>query len=111
MKNGDELTKWGLMHGMYAYEAKSPYEYLLKMNRYQMMDIAPLIKQDMLIIGANKDHFIDYRMVKSQIDVLTNVRSLTIRIFTDKEDAGEHCNVGNTKLVLDTILSWISSFN
>ncbi|WMJ87087.1 alpha/beta fold hydrolase [Anaerocolumna sp. MB42-C2] len=109
LKKGDELVKWGLKHGMYAYEAKSPYDYFVKMNQYQMVDIAPFIDQDMLIIGANKDHFIDYHMISKEIDVLNNVKSLTIRIFTEKENAGAHCNVGNSELVLDTMLSWIES--
>ena len=39
--------------------------------------------------------------------MLTNVRSLTFRLFTDKEDAQNHCNVGNGQLVLDTVCSWI----
>lgn len=107
LRSGDELIKWGLLHGMYAYEAETPYEYLLKMNKYQMIDIAPLINQDMLIIGASKDHFIDYHMVGREIDSLVNVKSLTVRIFTDKENAGAHCNVGNSKLVLDTMMKWI----
>jgi hypothetical protein len=107
LKRGDELVKWGLKHGMYAYEAKTPYEYLTKMNQYQMMDIAPLIDQDILIIGANRDHFIDYHMVNREIDALINVQSLTMRIFTDKENAGGHCNVGNPKLTFDTMMNWI----
>lgn len=95
------------MHGMYAYEAKTPYKYLIKMNKYQIMDIASLIDQDMLIIGANQDHFIKYHIVGEEITALKNVKSLTVRIFTDKENAGAHCNVGNTKLILDTMISWI----
>lgn len=107
IKSGDELIKWGLFHGMYAYEAKTPYEYLLKMNKYQMINIAPRINQDMLIIGASNDHFINYHMVGREIDSLINVKSLTVRIFTDKENAGAHCNVGNSKLVFDTMINWI----
>ncbi|EMS72536.1 alpha/beta hydrolase [Ruminiclostridium cellobioparum] len=109
MKKGDELVKWGLMHGMYAYESRTPYEYLDKMNRYQIMDVASLIDQDMLIIGANRDHFIDYRIVGQEIDALKNVRSLTVRIFTDKENAGAHCNVGNAGLVFNTMINWIEA--
>ena len=30
--------------------------------------------------------------------MLTNVRSLTFRLFTDKENARNHCNVGNGQL-------------
>lgn len=109
MKKGDELLKWGMMHGMYAYECKTPYEYLAKMNRYQIMDVASLIDQDILIIGANQDHFIDYHIVGEEIDVLKNVRSLTVRIFTEKENAGAHCNVGNAGLVFNTMINWIEA--
>lgn len=107
LKKGDELVKWGLKHGMYAYEAKTPYEYLIKMNKYQMINIASLIEQDMLIIGANQDHFIDYKIVGEEIYALKNVKSLTVRIFTVKENAEAHCNVGNAKLTLDTMMGWI----
>ncbi|MCH3918670.1 MAG: alpha/beta hydrolase [Spirochaetia bacterium] len=105
----NEMLKWGLGHGLYAYGASSPYQALSKLSRYQMLDIAPLIDQDVLIIGANQDHFIDYRLVGKEIDALTDVRSLTVRLFTEKEDAGAHCNVGNAKLVMDTMINWISS--
>lgn len=44
---------------------------------------------------------------ESGIDSLTNVKSLTYRMFTTKENAASHCNTGNPKLVLDTIISWI----
>lgn len=107
MKKGDELVKWGLLHGMYAYESKTPYEYLTKMKQYQLMDIASRIEQDMLIIGANQDHFIDYHIVGAEINALKNVKSLTVRIFTDKENAGAHCNIGNARLVFDTMMGWI----
>jgi hypothetical protein len=60
-------------------------------------------------VGANQDHFIDYRLIGREINMLENVRSLTFRLFTDKEDAQNHCNVGNGKLVIDEILSWIEN--
>mgnify|MGYP003314539697 CR=1 FL=1 len=61
----------------------------------------------MLIVGASQDHFIDYRMVGREINMLTKVRSLTFRLFTDQEEAQNHCNVGNGKLVIDEVLNWI----
>jgi hypothetical protein len=42
------------------------------------------------------------------IDSLVNVKSLTFRLFTAKEEAENHCNAGNTRLVLDTIMDWIA---
>ena len=43
--------------------------------------------------------------------MLKNVIWLTFRLFTDKEDAQNHCNVGNGKLVLDNICSWIDQIS
>ena len=102
-----EMLRWGLYHGMYAYEADSAYDYVVKMNQYQMMDVAELITQDVFIAGASKDHFIDYRTVGEEINALTNVRSLTFRLFTEQESACNHCNCGNVKLTFDTFMNWI----
>ena len=44
---------------------------------------------------------------EKQYDLLNNVRSLTLNLFTDRQYAGAHCNVGNTKLALDTMADWI----
>ena len=38
------------------------------MNRFKMMDIADKITQDVLIVGANRDHFIPYTMVGEEIN-------------------------------------------
>ncbi|EJO5347264.1 alpha/beta fold hydrolase [Clostridium botulinum] len=103
----DATIEWGIKHGMYAYNAKSPYDYLVKLNKFQIEDIGNLIDQDVLVIGANEDHFINYKIFKKELDCLSNVRSLTFRLFTNKESASNHCNMGNTKLVLDTIIGWI----
>lgn len=103
----EEIVRWGLEHGKYAYEAKDAFEYASKMNQYQMMNIADKITQDILIVGANQDHFIPYQMIGEEINALVNVRSLTFRLFTDKEDAGNHCNCGNSRLTFDTFMDWI----
>lgn len=66
------------------------------------------ITQDVLILGATRDHFINYHLIGHEIDLLTNVKSLTFRLFTDKEGAENHCNVGNGKLALDTIDGWLT---
>lgn len=105
----EPMIDWGLRHGMYAYEAASAYDYARKLKLYDIGPVADLIDQDILILGANKDHFIDYRMIGKEINMLKNVRSLTFRLFTDKEQAQDHCNCGNTKLALDTICSWLES--
>ena len=68
-----------------------------KLKLYDLEPIEDKITQDIPIIGANQDHFIDYRLIGREINMLRNVKSLTFRLFTDKEDAQNHCNVGTVK--------------
>ncbi len=103
----DPLIEWATNHGMHNMGVYTPYEYLKKINQFQYMDVATEITQDFLLIGAEKDHFIPVEFCKPIIEELKNVNSLTYRLFTEKESAENHCNAGNTKLVLDTIINWI----
>jgi hypothetical protein len=107
MMEKEEIIKWNLLHGMYAYDAETPADYVKKIRRFTLKGIADKIDQDVLIIGANKDHFIMPYLFHEEYDMLQNARSLTLRLLTDKQNAGAHCNVGNSKLVLDSIIKWI----
>ncbi len=105
------VLDWGVRHGMFAYDAPDPFGYVKKLNDYKMTDIGPHITQDMLVIGAEKDHFIARELYAMELDALLNVKSLTFRLMTAREDAGAHCNVGNPKLVLDTVADWLIGLN
>ena len=52
-----------------------------------------------------------YTLIGREINMLKNVRSLTFRLFTDKEDAQNHCNVGNGQLTIDVICNWIEQMD
>lgn len=108
VQRGGEMFKWAFNHALYAYGGGTAYGLISIMKNFSVTDVAPLITQDMMILGANKDHFIDYHLINKEIDALTNVKSLTVRIFTDKEGAGDHCNLGNGKLAMDTIVNWVN---
>ena len=56
-----------------------------------------------------KDHFIDWHLYREEIDALTGAKSVTFRLFTDKEAASNHCQCGNSRLVLDTMLGWLET--
>ena len=105
----DPALQWALNHGMHAYGVKSPYEWIQKMNDFQMLDIADKIDQDVLILQGAKDHFIDWHLYREEIDALTGAKSVTFRLFTDKEAASNHCQCGNSRLVLDTMLGWLET--
>ena len=46
-----------------------------------------------------------------EYDLLPNVRSLALQLYTNRDDAGSHCNMGNMKLALDTMIRWIDQMN
>lgn len=106
MKN-NEMVRWNLLHGMYAYDAKSPCDYIRKIRSFSLDGIGDKISQDVLVIGAREDHFIHPRLFHEEYDLLNNVRSLTFKLFTDRQDAGAHCNMGNSRLALDAAADWI----
>lgn len=107
----DPIVDWAIHHGMYAYDAATPFDWVKKLDDYKMTDIGPKLTQDMLIIAANRDHFIPIGLLHDEIDALPNLKSLTVRILTEHEEAGGHCNVGNPKLTLDTVINWLNYLN
>jgi len=103
----EPYVAWGIEQGKYVFGKQSAYDFLTEIKKYNLKSISDSITQDVLILGAANDHFIPLSMYKEQIDCLTKARSLTFRIFTQKENAENHCNIGNMPLVLNTIAHWI----
>jgi hypothetical protein len=96
---------------MFAYDATDPFGYVQKLGDYKMTDVGPRVTQDMLVIGAERDHFIAKELYAMELNALPNVKSLIFRLMTAREGAGAHCNVGNPKLVLDTVADWLIGLN
>ena len=46
-----------------------------------------------------------------EYDLLPNVRSLALQMYSNQDDAGSHCNMGNMKLALDTMVCWIEQMD
>lgn len=76
-------------------------------QHFEMESIGPKITQDFLLLGSNEDHFIPVELYKRVIDALPNVKSLTYKMYTKYDHAENHCNFGNTELVLSDIVHWM----
>jgi len=108
----DEMLKWGILHGLYAYGGKTPMDFARKLRQFTLKGgVGERVTQDVLILGAKEDHFIDPKLFHLEYDLLPNARSLAFQLYTNQDDAGSHCNVGNMKLTLDTMISWIQQMN
>ncbi len=106
----DDLVDWGLTHGMFITGTESPYDYFRYWTKFNTKDISPLIKQDVLLLAGENDHFIPVEMFHKQKEALVNARSVHGRVFTADEGGDQHCQVGNLELVWDEIMTWLDSF-
>jgi pimeloyl-ACP methyl ester carboxylesterase len=107
----DPFISWGISQGKHVYGVRTPYEYFREVMRYNTRDFSHLIGQDFLLMAGTRDHFIPLKMFFKQARALTNVRSLTCRLFTEAEFAQSHCQVGNIELALSFIVSWMDEMN
>ena len=99
--------RWGYEHGMFATGTSSPYDYIRHLQLYSAVEISHLVKQDVLLMAGEKDHAVPVEMFHKQMKALKNASSITGRIFTEKENASGHCQVGNLQLALGYILKWL----
>ena len=111
MMEKSELVKWNLMHGMYAYGAKDPVGYVKKVRKFTLKGVGDKVTQDMLILAGRDDHMIMSSLFCEEFDLLPNVRSLALQMYSNMDDAGSHCNMGNMKLALDTMVRWMDQMD
>lgn len=104
------MIEWGLMQGMHITSSQTPTEFMRKTMLYNTKDISSLLTQDVLLLVGQEDHYVPLKQLNEQITSLTHVRSLTARMFTAKEHASNHCQIGNLGLAADVMLQWIGQF-
>jgi len=99
---------WFVNHLMFVTNKNVPieaFDVLLQFNEENLH--SDLIKQDVLILTGREDHMIPYKMHHLQVKALANAGSVTARVFTNDENAQNHCQIGNIGLALNTMLNWI----
>ena len=65
------------------------------------------LQQDVLILTGAEDHFIPLKMHYRQIKSLRNAKSVTARIYTKKDQAQNHSQIGFMGPALPIILKGI----
>jgi len=105
----DIVTAWAMEQGLQVSGAHCYYDYLKWAQSLNTRDISKNLTQDYLLLAGREDHMIPVEQFYRQARSLTNVRSFTGRIFSNEEDAGNHCHVGNYGLANEFIFSWLES--
>ena len=101
------VVEWGVKQGMHVTGTSSPYDFLRETMRYETRSLSRDLTQDVLVMAGAEDHYVPVNQFAQQIDLLTNARSVTARLFTRREQAQNHVHVGNLRLSLDIIVSWL----
>jgi pimeloyl-ACP methyl ester carboxylesterase len=98
---------WAFRHGMHVCGAEDPFGFLKWAATMNLRDISDRIHQDVLIVMGSEDHLVPIKQFYRQIEALVNARSVTARLMTEKEHGAQHCQIGNTQIVINEILSWL----
>lgn len=107
MMKRDNYSKWGISQGMHVMGCKTPYEFFLKLRNYNGYLISKDVVCDVLIMAGTKDHFVPLNQFFKQLKLLICARSVTGRIFTVRECAQSHCQIGNMGVAFECMLAWI----
>ena len=104
----DNVQGWMTRQLMYITQKDNPmeaFEIWLAMNEENIH--SEKVTQDVLLLSGSDDHFIPIKMHQKQVEAMVNASSVTDRIFTKEDHAQNHCQIGNIKLLLDTIINWL----
>lgn len=102
------LLAWNVQQGMHVMGVHTPFEYFQRLRRYSAAEISGRVEQDVLLLAASRDHFVPLEMFYRQIEALGHVRSLTARLFTEADQAQNHCEAGNPGLALRVMVDWLN---
>jgi alpha-beta hydrolase superfamily lysophospholipase len=103
----DLLLEWFVQQGRRVMGADTPTSLFEAWNRYRTDDVSHLVTQDVLLLAGAADHYVPLRMLGDQVLTLPAARSVCARVFTEAEQAQNHCQIGNQGLALKVILDWL----
>ncbi len=100
-------ARWSITHGIHTCGGETPFDFFSWACKLHLKDVSENILQDTLILAGSKDHLVPSTQIWDQAAALKNARSVTVRVFTEHENAAEHCQVTNRAPVSREILRWL----
>ena len=105
----NNALNWFIINGMWTFDAVSPSAFFIKLEKYTLKGVAEKITCNMLITDSEDDML--FKGQPQQVfDILKCPK--TLLIFTEKEDAELHCQMGASAISNEKIFSWLNkTFN
>ena len=100
----DASTGWFFANGLFTFRVESPSEFLRMLKPYNMKGIAEKIKCTMLVVDSSEDKDLPGQ-AKQLFDALKCPKKYML--FTEKEGAEEHCQMGAMMISNERILNWL----
>jgi len=104
------VFEWSITQGMHITGTKTPWDFLVSISRHDLDGILYNIKQDVLLTEGEQDHLFDIYWIHRAMSELVCAHSVTARIFTAREGAEQHCQVGNSGLAREEIIRWLGRY-
>jgi pimeloyl-ACP methyl ester carboxylesterase len=101
---------WCITQGMHITGTKTPFDFLTSIEKHSLDGILHNVKQDILLTEGEQDHLFNIGWLHRTMRELVCAHSVTARIFTAREGAEQHCQVGNSAVARDEIVNWLTRF-
>jgi pimeloyl-ACP methyl ester carboxylesterase len=102
---------WAITQGMHITGTKAPFDCLVALAKHDLDGVLHHVTQDVLLTEGEQDHLFDTDWIHRIMRELVCAQSVTARIFTAREGAEQHCQVGNMTLARDEIVRWLTKFH
>lgn len=97
-------SRWAIENGMFAFNASTPHEWLLKALDYTLDGVAQQIRCPTLVIDTETEQAFKGQ-AKALFDALTCDK--TFLLFTAEEGAEDHCQVASPLLSAQRMFDWL----
>jgi pimeloyl-ACP methyl ester carboxylesterase len=101
---------WCVTQGMHITGTRTPFDFLTAIAKHSLDGILQNVKQDILLTEGEQDHLFDIGWMHRAMREMVCAQSVTARVFTAREGAEQHCQLGNSAAARDEIVFWLSRF-
>ncbi|MBV9197290.1 MAG: alpha/beta fold hydrolase [Solirubrobacterales bacterium] len=109
--NANTNFAWAVTQGKHITGTTTAYELMQNLATHSLEGILHRVKQDVLITEGENDHLFPISRLQRVISELACARTVSARVFTAREGAEQHCQVGGSAVAREEFLSWLSRYS